>query len=219
MDEQSLLNAIAGSTYVVHLASPFFHSSEADKLITPAVNGTRYVMAACKAARVRRLVITSSVASIMNPTEADKPADRIYDESYWSDEDRIEGLANYPKSKVLAEKAAWDFQAALPDDQKFEIVTICPGFVMGPPLRKEPFTSGGWMKRLMEGDMDIISADHCCAVDVRDVGFAHLQAVKIAEAANRRFILVHSSPSFQEYALPVVEKYYPLGWPITLNRA
>jgi len=58
-------------------------------------------------------------------------------------------LSNYPKSKVLAEKAAWDFQAALPEDQKFEIVTICPGFVMGPPLRKEAFTSGNWMVGLM----------------------------------------------------------------------
>ncbi len=109
MNEQSLLNAIAGSTYVVHLASPFFMSSEADELITPAVNGTKYVMEACKASGVRRLVITSSVASIMNPTAADKPVNHIYDESYWSNPDRIEGLGNYPKSKVLAEKAAWDF--------------------------------------------------------------------------------------------------------------
>ena len=48
----------------------------------------------------------------------------------------------------------------LPEDQKFEVVTICPGFVMGSPLRKEPFTSGDWIKKLMEGDMEIISADH-----------------------------------------------------------
>ena len=128
-------------------------------------------------------------------------------------------MSNYPKSKVLAEKAAWDFQAALPDAEKFEIVTICPAFIMGPPLRKEPATSTGWLKRLMEGGMDTISAEHCCAVDVRDTAMAHLLAIKKPEAANRRFILCHSSPSFQEYAGAVAAKYRPLGWPITENLA
>ena len=75
------------------------------------------------------------------------------------------------------------------------------------------------MKRLMEGAMDKISAEHCCVVDVRDVAQAHLLGIKNPAAANRRFLLVHSSPSFQEYAGPVAEKYRPLGWPITTNLA
>ena len=103
----------------------------------------------------------------------------------------------------------------MPDDQKFELVTICPGFIMGPPLRKEDFTSGGWLKRLMTGATTSISAEHCCVVDVRDVAYAHMLGIKNAVAANRRFILCHSSPSFQEYAAPVAAKYRPLGWPIT----
>ena len=41
--------------------------------------------------------------------EADKPADRTYNESHWSNPDRPEGMGGYMKSKVLAEKAAWDF--------------------------------------------------------------------------------------------------------------
>ena len=68
---------------------------------------------------------------------ADKPADGIFNESHWSNPDRPEGILPYPKSKVLTEKIAWDFVAALPEDQKFELVTICPVFIMGPPLRKE----------------------------------------------------------------------------------
>jgi len=47
---------------------------------------------------------------------ADKPANRTYDESHWSNPDRAEGLGAYFKSKTLAEKAAWDFLAALPED-------------------------------------------------------------------------------------------------------
>lgn len=101
--------------------------------------------------------------------QADKPANLTYNESHWSNADRPEGMGLYFKSKTLAEKAAWDFTAALPAEEKFEIVTICPGFIMGPPLRKEPSTSTGWMKGLLEGTMTSLSADHCCAVDVRDV--------------------------------------------------
>ena len=88
---------------------------------------------------------------------------------------------------------------------------------MGPPLRKEEFTSGSWFKSLIEGTMDPIMSMHCCFVDVRDVAQAHLLAVKNLAAANRRFLLVHSSPTFQEYAAPVAEKYRPLGWPISTN--
>ena len=54
-----------------------------------------------------------------------------------------------------------------------------------------------------------------CGVDVRDTAFAHLLAIKNPAAANRRFILCHSSPSFHDYAAPVIAKYKPLGWPIT----
>ena len=102
---------------------------------------------------MKRCVITSSIASVSGMADADKPADRTFNESHWSNPDKPGGMSAYPKSKVLAEKAAWDFQKALPEDQKFEVVTICPGFVMGPPLRKESFTSGGWCKGLMEGTM------------------------------------------------------------------
>lgn len=48
MDEASLINAIQGSTYVVHLASPFFISSDESVLVPPAINGTLAVMKACQ---------------------------------------------------------------------------------------------------------------------------------------------------------------------------
>ena len=127
---------------------------------------------------------------------ADRPAGRLFNESHWSNPDRAEVMSNYNISKTLAEKAAWDFVAALPEDQKFELVVINPSFVMGPPLRKESFTSGEFLAKVIEGRMPQVTGDHLCAVDVRDVGFAHLQAIKVTEAANRRFILSHFTPSF-----------------------
>ena len=40
----------------------------------------------------------------------------------------------YEKSKTLAEKAAWDFIGQLPEADRFEVVTINPGLVLGPSL-------------------------------------------------------------------------------------
>jgi len=50
MDENSIMQAIEGSDYVVHTASPFpiVQPKDEDELIKPAVNGTLSVMKACK---------------------------------------------------------------------------------------------------------------------------------------------------------------------------
>ena len=111
MNEKSLATAIKGSNFVVHVASPIGGGD----CIKPAVNGTMAVMRACHANRVSRLVITSSIAACQNLAKADKPANRTFNENHWSNPDRPEGLGGYFKGKTLAEKAAWDFHAALPD--------------------------------------------------------------------------------------------------------
>ena len=108
-DEQSLVEAIKGSTYVVHLASPFFSSQDESVLVKPAVDGTNAVMKACQLAGVRRCVVTSSCASIFNVAATDRPANGVFTEAHWSNPDRPEGVDAYSKSKTLAEKAAWDF--------------------------------------------------------------------------------------------------------------
>ena len=128
-------------------------------------------------------------------------------------------MGAYVKSKTLAEKAAWEFQASIPEGpDRFDLVTILPAFVMGPPIRKEKTMSHGWITRCMSGAMTSISGSCCCVVDVRDVAFAHLQAIKVEAAANQRFLLVHSSPSFHKYAEAIQKKYIPLGWPIPTKK-
>ena len=64
LNEQSMIDACAGSTYIVHVASPFFFSSNEDELVKPAVDGTMGAMKAAQAAGVRRIVVTSSCAAI-----------------------------------------------------------------------------------------------------------------------------------------------------------
>jgi len=111
LDAESLHKAIAGSTYVVHTASPFFFPKNEEDVIKPAVDGTIAVLKACSASNVKRLVITSSTAAILGMAAEDKPdlETGFYDESCWSNPARKEGLGGYPKSKTLAERAAWDY--------------------------------------------------------------------------------------------------------------
>ena len=66
-NKESIMNAIQGAHFVVHTASPFPlkpPKNESD-LINPAVNGTLAVMEACRAYKIKRVVITSSIASIL----------------------------------------------------------------------------------------------------------------------------------------------------------
>lgn len=82
--EESLFAAIKGADFVVHTASPFplkppRHEND---LINPAVNGTVAVMKACHQNKVKRVVITSSIAAIMYVEE--KPIDGQYNEKMWS---------------------------------------------------------------------------------------------------------------------------------------
>ena len=101
--------------------------------IKPAVDGTKAILRACKTSGVRRLVITSSVAAVRSVRPENIPADNTFNESHWTDpaEDNPAGTA-YNRSKTLAEKAAWDFRDALPESERFDIVTLNPALIMGP---------------------------------------------------------------------------------------
>ena len=94
---------------MVHVASPFMVEDPRDEmeLIRPAVEGTRSVMQAAYNAGVKRICLTSSLASCMFVTGPDGAPD-IINESHWSDPN-APTISAYEKSKTLAERAAWDF--------------------------------------------------------------------------------------------------------------
>ena len=110
LNAESIMNAVNGSDYVVHTASPFMLTFESvDDAVKPAVEGTTAILEACKANKVKRLVITSSVAAVYNVADEDVPEGDLYDESNWSDLNCAAGKTAYIKSKIMAERAAWDF--------------------------------------------------------------------------------------------------------------
>lgn len=73
----------------------------------------------------------------------------------------------YPKSKTLAEKAAWEW--AKEEGNETELVTVNPVLVFGPILTKEAKTSVQAVKKLMDGSVPGCPALYVSSVDVRDV--------------------------------------------------
>ena len=69
-------------------------------------------------------------------------------EEDWSD---LSACTAYEKSKTLAEKAAWDYQKDLPENDRFELVVINPSLILGPPLIQSDFASGLTISMLLSG--------------------------------------------------------------------
>ena len=151
-------------------------------LIRPAVDGTLSALRACRKHKVKRVVVTSSVAAIEDTHPDKSPEDDTWNESHWSDPDRPEGMSAYAKSKVLAEKAAWEYQASIPEDERFELSVINPSFVLGPTNVGGSFASGDFIGQLMMNKLPAIPKVSLTCVDVRNVAQAHAKALMTDEA-------------------------------------
>ena len=68
------------------------------------------------------------------------PRNKTFNEANWSDPEGNH-INAYSKSKTLAEKAAWDFQKKLPEQERFEIVVLNPSMIVGPAFFKTDSSS------------------------------------------------------------------------------
>lgn len=205
--------ALNGATYVLHVASPFpsVIPDDENELIRPAVDGTLRVLreAAKTNGAVKRVVVTSSVAAVAYG-HAQKQG-HTYTEADWSDP---AGCQPYPKSKTLAELAAWDFMKELAPEQQFELAVICPGFVAGPLVSKADGTSAEVIRRLLNRDMPACPRLGWAMVDVRDLAQAHLLAMTRPEAAGQRYICAGEHIWLRDIARLLAEEFQPRGYKV-----
>lgn len=134
--------------------------------------------------------MTSSIASIVSCYDENGERRDLYNESHWSDPD-FPTIGKYEKSKLLAERAAWDFiEKQSPDGHRVELTAVCPGFMVGPTLVKSEHSSSRVAKMFLEdkfpGGIPRISFT---TVDVRDVAQAHVNCIERDEAQGKRYIL------------------------------
>jgi len=196
--------ALSGVDVLMHTASPFPSKSPDDEseLIRPAVDGTLRALKAAAQNEVKRVILTSSTASVVygEGPETGKP----FDESHWTDTDHP-GCSTYSKSKTLAEKAAWDFVANNAKD--INLTCINPGFVFGPPLDENFGTSMEVIARLIRGKDPAIPRLGFACVDVRDVATAHIRAIDLPDTYGKRILAVSGFLWFQDIAAAVKTAY------------
>ncbi|CAD6336242.1 unnamed protein product [Miscanthus lutarioriparius] len=182
LDYGSVAAAIAGCDGVFHVACPVPDYALTDpegELLAPAVTGTMNVLKACSEAKVKRVVVVSSVAAVMvNPGW---PQNEVMDEACWSDVEFCRTTQNwYCLSKTLAELEAFDYAKRT----GLDVVSVCPSLVIGPLLQSTVNASSSIIVDCLKGDREV-KLKLRNFVDVRDVADALLLVYETPEASGR----------------------------------
>ena len=219
LSDEGWSEAVAGCSYVLHVASPFPAAtpSDPDELIRPAREGTLRVLRAAVAAGVRRVVVTSSVAAIAygHGRERYRADASPMTEADWTDVDGPH-VTPYAKSKTLAERAARDFIAH--EGGATELVTVNPSGVFGPTLGRDIGTSLIIVERLLKGAMPGLPHIDFQAVDVRDAADLHLRVMTNPEAAGGRYVAAGDFIGFEDFARILREEVPELARKVPTRR-
>ncbi|WP_326949212.1 NAD-dependent epimerase/dehydratase family protein [Amycolatopsis sp. NBC_01307] len=173
--------ATEGVDYVLHVASPFPPGApeDDDEVIRPARDGAVRVLAAAREAGVRRVVLTSSFAAVGYSAE---PREE-YTEADWTDP--ADPNSAYVRSKVIAERAAWDQVRSAGGP---ELAVINPTGIFGPVSGGRLSSSVGLVRAVLDGAMPVVPPLSFGVVDVRDVADLHVRAMTHPQAAGERFL-------------------------------
>lgn len=184
MGDAGWAEAMDGIDYVQHIASPIpaGEPKNPDDLIVPAREGALRALRFARAAGVKRVVMTSSMAAI---AYGHGPGRAPFTEADWSNVDSLDAYA-YIKSKTLAERAARDWMAA--NGTPMEYVSINPAAVLGPVLGPDFSTSLEVVKKLLDGALPGLPNLGFGVVDVRDVADLHLRAMTTPGLDGERFL-------------------------------
>ena len=207
--------AVAGMDFVQHVASPFPSGVPKDpnELIRPATDGALRVLKASRAAGVKRVVMTSSMAAIAYGWGENRPA--VLTEEHWSNPDNLKDNTAYTRSKTIAERAAWDYVNG--EGKGLELAVINPAAVLGPVMSGDLSASLELLTMPLSGKIPAVPRIGFGIVDVRDVAAAQVAAMTVPGAAGERFLVSQPFMWFSDVAdvlreaFPAYAKKLPKG--------
>ena len=171
---------------IYHVASVFGPTEDHKQTALDNVQGTENVIRrAAKYAPNVKVVVTSSMAAVRATDQTPKNG-QFYTHEDWNTKSELgkNWGQSYQWSKAESERRAWELSKELGVD----MVSLCPSFVFGPPVKGSTSTSysitlvGQWIR----GESEVQSR---LCVDVRDAALAHVRAGRRAEANGKRYIL------------------------------
>ncbi|KAJ0254670.1 Anthocyanidin reductase [Hirschfeldia incana] len=214
-DEGSFNSPVSGCEYVFHVATPIsFTSQDPERdMINPAIQGVMNVLKSClNSNSVKRVIYTSSAAAV-SINNLSGPG-LVMTEENWSDIDflRKEKPFNwgYPISKVLAEKAAYQFA----EENQIDLVTVVPALIAGNSLLDDPPSSLSLsMSLITRNEMHLTAlkemqklSGSISFIHVEDLARAHLFLAE-KETASGRYICCSHNTNIPEIANFLSQKY------------
>jgi dihydroflavonol-4-reductase len=174
-DPAAVARAMNGVGYVVHSAAlTTLVPRPRREAYRVNVEGTRTVCAAALRASVRRLVFTSSIATVARGTAAAPATEQT---PY-----NLEGIRSpYYASKRLAERVVGDYTA-----RGLDTVTLCPALLLGP--RDVRPTTNQLLLYAARAPVPVLPPGGINVIDVREAALAHVRALWLGQTG-RRFLL------------------------------
>ena len=177
LHEGSVRDAAAGCEGVFHCAGKVSRKKEdAETLYRLHVDGTKNVLAACKAAGVRRAVVASTSGTIAVSDDPDHVATE-------TDETPLALVSRWPyyRAKLFAERAA--LEASEPG---FEVVCVNPTLLLGPGDVHGSSTDD--VRLFLEGKIPAVPSGGISFVDARDAAEAMRLAMDKGVAGQRYLV-------------------------------
>lgn len=211
--------ATKGCSVVYHVASPFFLEEQIKdgrkEVVEPALKGTQHVFEAVRRTEsVKLVVMTSTVGAIFGDyADVMQMKDKILSEEYFNTTSTVTHNA-YHYSKVLAEKEAWKIYDAQGSSQRWKLVTINPGLVLGPSL--SPYSESGslfLLDELIRGFLFFGVPDlWFTTVDVREVAKAHIRAANNPDSRGRYILAERQMTSFVRFSRTLRMLHHNSWW-------
>jgi len=178
LDAGGVRAALDGAEWVVHSAACYaFWAPDPRSIYRINVEGTRNVLRAARELGVRKLVYTSSTATLSPGFRADGDREALGDEENVFDLGRFRG--HYKASKAMAETVALREAA-----RGLPLVVVHPTTVLGPGDRR-PTPTGSMIVHYLNGHMKLYADMMQNLVDVRDVAAGHALALERGEPGER----------------------------------
>ncbi|KAG2733516.1 hypothetical protein G9P44_003041 [Scheffersomyces stipitis] len=181
---------LQGVDYVLHVASPFplQQPENPDDLIIPAREGSlRILRLAANVSSIKQVILTSSFASVGYGHDPNRT--EPFTEKDWTNVEKDQ--PPYLLSKVLAEKAAWDYVKEAKPHYHFTV--ICPCGIFGPAYgkTKQLSTSLELVRLTLNGSFKEVGVPiyRFGVIDVRDLAKIQVQCLNNPKAYNERFLL------------------------------
>jgi dihydroflavonol-4-reductase len=192
-DEDALSRGLSGAGSLFHLAAIYkLWTPNPEPLFRVNVEGTTAVLLAAQAARVARVVFTSSIMAVGLDERAGR--EQSIDESQPFSMFDLAGT--YTLTKYVSERVALRFaRAGLP------LVVVNPAMPFGPGDRA-PTPTGQIILRFLKGEVPALAAGGLSVIDVDDVAEGHLLAEQKGRVGERYILSAHH-PTLADFAARV----------------